>query len=63
MACGLHKPNKQTILSLSSVEELFATIPIKKVRNLGGKLGRKLKEDFGIKYMGEICKIERKVGH
>ncbi|XP_011497775.1 PREDICTED: DNA polymerase eta [Ceratosolen solmsi marchali] len=39
LACGLHKPNRQTILSSSAIPHLFSTLPIKKVRNLGGKLG------------------------
>lgn len=39
LACGLHKPNRQTILPASSVPELFGALPVKKVRHLGGKLG------------------------
>jgi DNA polymerase eta len=39
LACGLHKPNRQTILPSSAVPDLFSVLPIKKVRNLGGKLG------------------------
>ncbi|XP_058797700.1 DNA polymerase eta [Phymastichus coffea] len=39
LACGLHKPNRQTILPASSVPELYGSLPVKKVRNLGGKFG------------------------
>lgn len=31
LACGLHKPNKQTILPHSSVQQLFDTLPITKM--------------------------------
>ncbi|XP_014211757.1 DNA polymerase eta [Copidosoma floridanum] len=39
LACGLHKPNRQTILPASSVPDLFGALPVKQVRHLGGKLG------------------------
>ncbi|KAK7901855.1 hypothetical protein WMY93_018624 [Mugilogobius chulae] len=39
LACGLNKPNRQTILPMDSVPELFNSLPISKIRNLGGKLG------------------------
>lgn len=31
LACGLNKPNRQTILPLDSVAELFSTLPISKM--------------------------------
>ena len=39
LACGINKPNKQTILPHSEVEELFSDLKITKLRGLGGKLG------------------------
>ncbi|XP_067948579.1 uncharacterized protein [Watersipora subatra] len=59
LACGLHKPQKQTILSMSSVADLFASLPIPKVRHLGGKLGQQLMEDYSIQFIGDICRIEK----
>ncbi|VVC33008.1 UmuC domain,DNA polymerase eta/kappa/iota/IV,DNA polymerase, Y-family, little finger domain [Cinara cedri] len=57
LACGLHKPNQQTILPPFSVCNLFKTIPIKKVKNLGGKLGNKVKKEFKCEFMSELAAI------
>ncbi|XP_061172523.1 DNA polymerase eta-like [Saccostrea echinata] len=58
LVCGLHKPNKQTILPQSSVQQLFDTLPINKIRNLGGKLGQSVMEQLSIEKMGELCQFE-----
>ena len=55
LACGLHKPNQQTMLPMGSVAELWSTMPISKVRNLGGKLGDSLASKFSIQTMGELA--------
>lgn len=55
--CGLNKPNKQTVLSISKVAHLYQTLPVKKVRNLGGKLGIVLVEHLGITLMWELEKF------
>ncbi|CAD5122890.1 DgyrCDS11291 [Dimorphilus gyrociliatus] len=60
LACGLHKPNKQTILPKSSVQSLFNVIHIKQIRNLGGKLGDQICSDLKISTMGELCNISLK---
>ena len=39
LASSKHKPNKQTLVPSSTVPSLLATIPIKDIRGLGGKLG------------------------
>lgn len=57
LACGLHKPNQQTLLPSSSVPHLFETIPIKKVRNLGGKLGNRVRNEFNCKFMSDLAAI------
>jgi len=57
LACGINKPNKQTILPNSSVSDYFKTIDLKKIRNLGGKLGVQLKEKYSITNIGELTKI------
>ncbi|XP_035519020.1 DNA polymerase eta isoform X2 [Morone saxatilis] len=54
LACGLNKPNRQTILPLDSVTELFSSLPIGKIRNLGGKLGASITETLGIENMGDL---------
>lgn len=57
LACGIHKPNKQTILPKESVATLFSTMKIGKIRNLGGKLGKSLIGKFGINFIGEVGQI------
>ncbi|PSN56696.1 hypothetical protein C0J52_00039 [Blattella germanica] len=56
LACGLHKPNRQTILPEPSIRGLFDNLPIKKVKNLGGKFGETLKEQFKIRVMSDLTK-------
>ncbi|XP_046543130.1 DNA polymerase eta-like [Haliotis rubra] len=60
LSCGLHKPNKQTILPHSSVEGLFSTLPLKKVRHLGGKLGETLMQQLGVENMGDLCRFSER---
>ncbi|KAI4875787.1 hypothetical protein NFI96_018331 [Prochilodus magdalenae] len=59
LACGLNKPNRQTVLPLGSVPELFRTLPINKIRNLGGKLGVSITEALGVENMGEVTEFTR----
>ena len=54
MACGLHKPNRQTILPATAVPILYSTLPIKKVRNLGGKFGDVIVESLNCNVMGDL---------
>ncbi|KAG9462508.1 hypothetical protein GDO78_013982 [Eleutherodactylus coqui] len=57
LACGLNKPNSQTILSQSGVPGLFSQLPIGKIRHLGGKLGDSIKELLGVEYMGQLTQF------
>ncbi|XP_033115936.1 DNA polymerase eta-like [Anneissia japonica] len=59
LCCGFNKPNKQTITPHASVEKLFQTLPIRKVRHLGGKLGLSLVEDLNIEFMGDLCRYSK----
>ncbi|XP_063297640.1 DNA polymerase eta [Pelobates fuscus] len=59
LACGLNKPNRQTILPLGSVSELFNQLPISKIRNLGGKLGSSIKEILGVENMGQLTQFSK----
>ncbi|XP_023316293.1 DNA polymerase eta [Trichogramma pretiosum] len=72
LACGLHKPQKQTILPASSVSKLFGSLPVKKVRNLGGKLGDMVLDALGCHVMSDLLqyslqdlqsRFDRKTGH
>ncbi|XP_023183686.1 DNA polymerase eta isoform X2 [Xiphophorus maculatus] len=59
LACGLNKPNRQTILPLDSVTELFSTLPISKIRNLGGKMGASITETLGVENMGDLTRFSQ----
>ncbi|KAM3930683.1 DNA polymerase eta [Leptodactylus fuscus] len=61
LACGLNKPNRQTILSQSGVPGLFSQLPIGKIRHLGGKLGASIKELLGVEYMGQLTQFSESV--
>jgi DNA polymerase eta len=43
------------------VQEFFSTFPLKKVRNLGGKLGLALREEFNCTTMADIVQIPERV--
>ncbi|ESO84458.1 hypothetical protein LOTGIDRAFT_222102 [Lottia gigantea] len=57
LACGMHKPNKQTIFPHESVPQLFSTLPLRKIRNLGGKLGDSVVEVLNIENIGELTQF------
>ncbi|KAM8859541.1 DNA polymerase eta [Spinachia spinachia] len=59
LACGLNKPDRQTVLPLDSVTELFNSLPVSKIRNLGGKLGASVTETLGIENMGDLTRFSR----
>ncbi|XP_043252825.1 DNApol-eta isoform X1 [Colletes gigas] len=54
LACGLHKPNRQTILPADAVSSLYSSLPVKKVRNLGGKFGDVVVESLNCNVMGDL---------
>lgn len=57
VVAGFHKPNQQTLVLPESVEEMYKETRIKKVRNLGGKLGEELIEKLKVEYMSELKKF------
>ncbi|GFR09512.1 DNA polymerase eta [Trichonephila clavata] len=59
LSCGLHKPDKQTVLPLSSIPLLYKTIPIKKVRNLGGKLGEQVTLKLNANTMEDLLNLPK----
>ena len=61
LACGVFKPNKQTLIPMRSVEEFFKTFPLKKVRNLGGKLGEILTEEMNCTSMNDISLMSERL--
>lgn len=59
LACGLHKPNKQTVLTESGIPILFATLPIHKLRNLGGKLGQDIQELLQVEVVADLLRFSQ----
>ncbi|KAK0173565.1 hypothetical protein PV328_006741 [Microctonus aethiopoides] len=57
LACGLHKPNRQTILPIAEVSKLYSSLPINKVRNLGGKFGNIIMESLGCNVMADLLRF------
>lgn len=57
LACGMNKPNKQTILPQQMVHTVFLTMPINKIRSFGGKLGSRLIEEFKVEFMADLCRF------
>uniref|UniRef100_G1KJL3 DNA polymerase eta n=1 Tax=Anolis carolinensis TaxID=28377 RepID=G1KJL3_ANOCA len=57
LACGLNKPNRQTLVSQGSVPQLFSKMPIGNIRNLGGKLGASVTELLGVEYVGQLIQF------
>uniref|UniRef100_A0A6E8VEL7 DNA polymerase eta n=1 Tax=Anopheles coluzzii TaxID=1518534 RepID=A0A6E8VEL7_ANOCL len=61
LTAGFHKPNKQTILPINSIPKLYETLPLKKVKGLGGKLGDQVCEVLKIKFMSELVQFPESV--
>lgn len=54
LVCGLHKPRQQTVLPHSAVPTLFATLPVHKLKNLGGKLGEEVRDKLQVEVMADL---------
>ncbi|XP_015713149.1 DNA polymerase eta [Coturnix japonica] len=57
LACGLNKPNRQTLVSSRSVPQLFSQMPVSSIRNLGGKLGVAITDILGVEYIGQVTQF------
>ena len=54
---GLKKPNAQSVLLPPQIRNYFKTVPIRKLRGLGGKLGADLCSQFNVQYCGQVDDI------
>jgi DNA polymerase eta len=54
---ALHKPNIQTVIPPRAVQELMKDLPLKKVKNFGGKLGQQLEELFQCSTAGDVAAV------
>ncbi|XP_037556980.1 DNA polymerase eta isoform X2 [Dermacentor silvarum] len=59
LACGLHKPNKQTVLTETGVPVLFATLPVHKLRKLGGKLGQDIQNLLQVEVVADVLRFSQ----
>ncbi|KAL6992115.1 DNA-directed DNA polymerase, partial [Sarracenia purpurea var. burkii] len=57
LASGMNKPAQQTVVPLASVKGLLEPLPIKKMKQLGGKLGSSLQIDLGVSTVGDLLKF------
>ncbi|XP_024925031.1 DNA polymerase eta isoform X3 [Ziziphus jujuba] len=57
LASGMNKPAQQTVVPLSSVEGVLDSLPIKKMKQLGGKLGSSLQTDLGVFTVGDLLQF------
>ncbi len=57
LACGMHKPNHQTIVPSRCSDCLLENFPIDRIIGLGGKLGDQVKSKLGLKFCGEVQKL------
>ncbi|GAU50158.1 hypothetical protein TSUD_82470 [Trifolium subterraneum] len=57
LASAMNKPAQQTVVPHSSVAGLLESFPIKKMKQLGGKLGTSLQSDLGINTVGDLLQF------
>ncbi|KAK8552359.1 hypothetical protein V6N13_120764 [Hibiscus sabdariffa] len=57
LASGMNKPAQQTVVPSSSVNGLLNTLPIRKMKQLGGKLGISLQTDMGVNTVGDLLQF------
>ncbi|GAV69238.1 IMS domain-containing protein/IMS_C domain-containing protein, partial [Cephalotus follicularis] len=57
LASAMNKPAQQTVVPSSSVQGLLSSFPIKKMKQLGGKLGTSLQSDLGVNTVGELLQF------
>ncbi|XP_024453355.2 DNA polymerase eta isoform X2 [Populus trichocarpa] len=57
LVSGMNKPAQQTVVPSSSVKGLLESLPIKKMKQLGGKLGTSLQTDLGVSTVGDLLQF------
>ncbi|XP_040362264.1 DNA polymerase eta isoform X1 [Rosa chinensis] len=57
LASGMNKPAQQTVVPLSSVKGLLESLPIRKMKQLGGELGSSLQSDLGVNTVGDLLQF------
>ncbi|KNC96743.1 uncharacterized protein SPPG_07951 [Spizellomyces punctatus DAOM BR117] len=57
LCSGMNKPNKQTIMRESQVLKYMETLPMSKIRFLGGKLGAEVESELQVEMAGDLWKF------
>ncbi|KAK3432509.1 hypothetical protein EUGRSUZ_D00012 [Eucalyptus grandis] len=57
LASAMNKPAQQTVVPCSSVQQLLESLPIKKMKQLGGKLGSSLQSELGVNFVGDLLQF------
>ncbi|KAJ6695181.1 DNA polymerase ETA [Salix koriyanagi] len=57
LVSGMNKPAQQTVVPSSSVKRFLESLPIKKMKQLGGKLGTSLQTDLGVNTVGDLLRF------
>lgn len=57
LICGMNKPNKQTILPLNSISDLFEKLDISKIKSMGGKTGEEVRQKLNVKFVNDLLKF------
>lgn len=59
LVAGMHKPKCQTVIPHENVPELYETLPIRKVRSLGGKFGKTVAQKLSISSMSQLYNFSK----
>jgi DNA polymerase eta len=57
------KPNSQTVLRPCAIPAFLSSMPIQKLRNLGGKLGGQIADTYDVKTVGELMWVSSCMEH
>ncbi|OVA15708.1 DNA-repair protein [Macleaya cordata] len=57
LASPMNKPAQQTVVPFAAVKGLLASLPVKKMKQLGGKLGSALQSDLGVNTVGDLLQF------
>ncbi|XP_030550671.2 DNA polymerase eta isoform X2 [Rhodamnia argentea] len=57
LASAMNKPAQQTVVPCLSVQGLLESLPIKKMKQLGGKLGSSLQSELGVNFVGDLLRF------
>ncbi len=58
LGSGMNKPKKQTLVLPNYTAAVLAPLPIKKLRSLGGKFGKEVREALDTENIGEIVAMD-----